>query len=106
MNCKYITKNDELCANLVYPPYVDSLSVGIRTKETYIALLNKALCEGTYENEKLYISASISSLKELHMKSDSSIKRTLLELEKVGLIERKRQGGGKVNKIFIKKIEE
>lgn len=40
------------------------------------------------------------------MKSDSSIKRTLFELEKVGLIERKRQGGGKANKIFIKKIEE
>ena len=103
MNYKYITKKDELCANLVYPPYVGGLSVGIRTKETYIALLNKALCEGTYENEKLFISASIFSLKELHMKSDSSIKRTLLELEQARLIERKRQGGGKVKKYLLKK---
>lgn len=53
------------------------------------------------DNGYLYTIFPISEQMVVLSKSDATVKRALLELEQAGLLERKRQGCGRPNKLYI-----
>ncbi len=65
--------------------------IGLSTKNNWVD-----------ENKRVYIIFTIDEIMEVLNKSNKTAGKILNELEKIGLIERKRQGLGKPNIIYVK----
>ena len=102
MEHKYITNKNELPESVYYPKFLESSYISASAKQQYIFLLNKTLMDNKSDEQgRLYTEISIED-QALHLsKSIATIKRGLLDMEIVHLIERKRQGVGKVNRLYV-----
>ena len=95
MEHAYITVKKELPESVYYPKFSQDEFLSASAKQHYIFLLEKTL-NGDKSDElgRLYVEISLS-------KSIATIKRGLLDMEMLHLIERKRQGVGKVNRLYV-----
>lgn len=103
MDHTYITIKKDLPESVYYPKFLQDAFLSNTAKQHYIFLLERTLKEEKADVlGRLYTEISIEN-QALHLsKSIATIKRGLLDMEMEGLIERKRQGVGKVNRIYVK----
>ena len=103
MEHDYITTKKELPEGVYYPKFLqDEIFLSASAKQQYIFLLEKTLKEErSDELGRLYTEISIEDQAFHLSKSIATIKRGLLDMEMMNLIEKKRQGVGKVNRIYV-----
>ena len=102
MEHAYITVKKELPESVYYPKFSQDEFLSASAKQHYIFLLEKTL-NGDKSDElgRLYVEISIEDQALYLSKSIATIKRGLLDMEMLHLIERKRQGVGKVNRLYV-----
>ena len=103
-----------LAQDFMIPPYMafprfllDKVQLNETAKILYIILLDRARLSQkndgwTDEQGHVFIFFPIKNLAETIHKSEMSVKNALAALEKEGLIQRKRQGTGFPNRIYVK----
>ena len=102
MEHTYITVKKELPEGIYYPKFLQDAFLSASAKQHYIFLLEKTLKdEKSDELGRLYVEISIEDQALYLSKSIATIKRGLLDMEMLHLIERKRQGVGKVNRLYV-----
>ena len=102
MERSYLTADTEMSPSMLYPRFLTDMEISSTAKLLYVRLLDKTVSEKEADNNGyLYTRFPISEQMAALSKSDTTIKRALLELEQAGLLERKRQGRGRPNKLYI-----
>lgn len=102
MKRNYLTADTEMPPSMPYPRFLSDMGISSTAKSLYVRLLDKTVSEKeTDGNGHLYTRFPIREQMAALSKSDATIKRALLELEQAGLLERKRQGCGRPNKLYI-----
>lgn len=102
MKRNYLMVGMELPPGMPYPRFLADMDISYTAKELYVRLLNKTVMEKESDgNGCLYTRFPIREQMTALSKSDATIKRALLELERAGLLERKRQGRGRPNKLYL-----
>ena len=88
--------------SMPYPRFLADMKISSTAKLLYVRLLDKTVNEKEEDDKGyLYTRFPISEQMAVLSKSDAAVKRALLELEQAGLLERKRQGRGRPNKLYI-----
>ena len=102
MEHKYLMADTEMPPSMPYPRFLTDMEISSTAKSLYIRLLDKTVSEKeTDNNGYLYTRFPIKEQMAALSKSDAAVKRASLELEQARLLERKRQGRGKPNKLYI-----
>lgn len=102
MDHTYITLKKELPQSVYYPKFLQDSFLTASAKEQYLFLLERTLKEERSDSlGRLYTEISIEEQALYLSKSIATIKRGLLDMETEHLIERKRQGVGKVNRLYV-----
>ena len=102
MTYNYITSHTDFGLVLCVPVQVLTAGVSLIAKEIYIYLLNRSRNEMDEDDIGfIFTTASYSEIGTDLDISRSTVKRALHELDDEGLIERKRMGRGKVNRIYV-----
>lgn len=102
MERNYLTADMKMPPSMSYPRFLTDMEISSTAKSLYIRLLDKTVSEKEADdNGHLYIRFPISEQMAVLSKSDTTVKRALLELEQAGLLKRKRQGCGRPNKLYI-----
>lgn len=102
MELNYLTAHTEMPPSMPYPRFLADMEISSTAKLLYVRLLDKTVSEKEADNNGyLYTRFPISEQMAALSKSDATIKRALLELEQARLLERKRQGRGRPNKLYI-----
>ena len=102
MEVEFMTTETILPPSMPLPVAVLWIPVSSTAKVMYARMLEAVLMDGIEDaNGILFICFPIMELSAALSCSQMTIKRSLNELEKVGLIMRVRQGIGKPNKIYV-----
>lgn len=102
MERSYLTADMELPPCMPYPRFLSDTGISRTAKELYVRLLDRMVTEGESDgNGYLYIRFPIREQMSALSISDATVKRALRELESEGLLERKRQGRGRPNKLYL-----
>ena len=102
MEVEFMTADTSLPPSIPLPKAIIRLPVSSAAKIMYARMLDAVLTDGMEDvNGILFICFPIMELSEVLSKSNMTVKRSLKELEEVGLIMRVRQGIGKPNKIYV-----
>lgn len=102
MKRNYLMADMELPPGMPYPRFLADMDISHTAKELYVRLLDKTVTGKESDgNGCLYTRFPIREQMAVLSKSDATIKRALLELERSGLLERKRQGRGRPNKLYV-----
>ena len=124
MEHKYLMEDTEMSPSMPYPRFLTDMEISSTAKSLYVRLLDKTVSEketdniGAVFNDTRYsinrntvlddivciwikATAPIKEQMAALSKSDATVKRVLLDLEQAGLLERKRQGREKPNKLYI-----
>lgn len=102
MDHDYLTADTEMPPNMPYPRFLADMEIGSTAKELYVRMLDKTVIGRTADSRGyFYISFPIREQMAVLSKSDATVKRAMLELERAGLIVRKRQGHGRPNRIYV-----
>ena len=102
MERNYLTAHTKMPPSMPYPRFLADMEISSTAKSLYVRLLDKTVNEKEEDdNGYLYTRCPIRKQMVALSKSDATVKRALLELEQAGLLERKRQGCGRPNKLYI-----
>lgn len=102
MEHKYFMADTEMPPSMPYPRFLTDVEISSTAKLLYVRLLDKTVSEKETDNKGyLYTRFPIKEQMAALSKSDATVKRALLELEQAGLLERRRQGRGRPNKLYI-----
>ncbi len=102
MEVEFMTADTLLPPSMPLPRAALRLSVSSTAKIMYACMLDAALSSGVEDmNGILFIRFPIMELSAALSRSQMTVKRSLNELEKAGLIMRVRQGIGEANKIYV-----
>ena len=102
MEHDYLTADTEMPPNMLYPRFLADMEIGSTAKELYVRMLDKTVTERTADSRGyFYTRFPIREQMAALSKSDATVKRAMLELERAGLIVRKRQGHGRPNRIYV-----
>ena len=102
MEVEFMTADTSLPSSIPLPEAVIRIPVSSTAKIMYARMLDAVMTDGMEDvNGILFICFPIMELSEALSKSHMTVKRSLKELEEVGLIMRVRQGIGKPNKIYV-----
>ena len=102
MTYNYISRSTSLGTVICVPVQVLVTGVSLTAKQIYIYLLNRSRNEMDEDDIGLiFTTASYSEIGTDLDISRSTVKRALHELDDEGLIERKRMGRGRVNRIYV-----
>ena len=102
MEVEFMTADTSLPPSMPLPEAVLQLPISSTAKIMYARMLDAVMTDGLEDvNGILFIRFPIMELSEVLSKSHMTVKRSLKELEKAGLIMRVRQGIGKPNKIYV-----
>ena len=102
MEHDYLTVYTEMPTNMPYPRFLADMEIGSTAKELYVRMLDKTVTERTADSRGyFYTRFPIREQMAALSKSDATVKRAMLELERAGLIVRKRQGHGRPNRIYV-----
>ena len=101
---KMITSTKDKTAYLAYPLFLSQLPLGATARLVYARLYSRAqlsVRRGFVDGQGAYIYYPIAALAKDCEKCEMTIKTALADLQKAGLILRKRQGVGRANKIYV-----
>ena len=103
----YLTDESQIAPYMVFPRFLMDMDLPMAAKLLYMLLLDRARLsmrnEGWQdESGHVFIIYPIASLADDLDRSEMTIKNGLKSLEEAGLIERKHQGQGNPNRIFLK----
>lgn len=101
---KIIKEKRDRTAYLAYPLFVCQLPLGDTARLVYARLYSRAqlsVRKGWVDALGAYIYYPITALAKDCGKCEMTIKTALSDLQKAGLILRKRQGVGRANKIYV-----
>ena len=102
MERNYLMADTEMPTSMLYPRFLTDMEISSTAKSLYVCLLDKTASEKeTDNNGYLYTRFPIKQQMAALSKSDATVKRASLEFEQAGLLERKRQGRGRANKLYI-----
>lgn len=102
MEVEFMTADTSLPLSMPLPEAVLRLPISSTAKIMYARTLDAIITDGLEDvNGILFIRFPIMELSEVLSKSHMTVKQSLKELEKAGLIMRVRQGIGKPNKIYV-----
>lgn len=107
MEMRGLRKNSRMPIYMIYPRFLDGLQELTDTeKNLYIHLLDRARLsmknEGwEEENGDVFLNYTIQSIARDLCRGPTTVKTSLRNLEKHGLIRRKRQGPGKPSRIYV-----
>ena len=102
MVVEFMTADTSLPPSMPLPKAIIRLPVSSTAKIMYARMLDAVMTDGMEDmNGILFICFPIMELSEVLSKSHMTVKRSLKELEEIGLIMRVRQGIGKPNKIYV-----
>ena len=107
MEMRGLQKNSRMPIYMIYPRFLDGLQELTDTeKNLYIHLLDRARLsmknEGwEEENGDVFLNYTIQSIARDLCRGPTTVKSSLRNLEKHGLIRRKRQGPGKPSRIYV-----
>ena len=91
---------------MAYPRFLLGVDISETAKLVYVLLLDRARLSmkngWTDEDGKIYIFYPIRELVEDCRKSEMTVKNALSDLQKHGLIRRRRQGGHGASKIYVR----
>lgn len=91
---------------MAYPRFLLGVDISETAKLVYVLLLDRtrlSMKNGwTDEDGRIYIFYPIRELAEDCCKSEMTVKNALSDLQKHGLIRRRRQGGHGANKIYVR----
>ena len=111
---EYMTADTKVNRYMVYPRFLSTIDVSPTEKIVYIYLFNRARSSqrasrsGKFADQlgRVYIVYPIKDLAADTGFTERWVKKSLKELEEAGLIERKREGKNKPDKIYVKVPEE
>lgn len=107
---KYIELNIELPEFLPYPKYLLKTELTQTAREVYALLLNRSTLSqrNRWRDEKghVYLNFTIENCAKALGKCETTIKKAMKELDKIGLLERKAVGFGKPNRLYVKVFSE
>ena len=103
----FITPETEMPGFLMFPRFLLDADISETSKLVYLVLLNRArmsqMHEGWTDAEgRVFLVFPIVELMQTVHKSETTIKTCLKALHKAGLIQRKHQGIGKPDRIYVK----
>ena len=102
----YMTADTKLPPYLPYPRFLMEADLTQFSKLLYAVLLDRAnlsLANGWQDDEgQIYIVFPVCKIANAVDRSPMTVKNALTELETVGLIERRRQGFSRPNRIYVK----
>ena len=102
MEVEFMTADTSLPPSMPLPKAIIRLPVSSTAKIMYARMLDAVMTDGLEDvNGILFICFPIMERSEVLSKSNMTVKRSLKELEEVGLIMRVRQGIGQPNKIYV-----
>lgn len=102
MEYEFMTAGTPLPPCMPFPKVLVRLQISSTAKMMYCRMLDAMLTMGTEdENGILFVCCPITQLAAAISRSDMTVKRSLNELENVGLIMRVRQGFGEPNRIYV-----
>ena len=102
MVVEFMTADTSLPPSMPLPKAIIRLPVSSTAKIMYARMLDAVMTDGMEDmNGILFICFPIMELSEVLSKSHMTVKRSLKELEEIGLIMRVRQGIGQPNKIYV-----
>lgn len=102
MICEFMTITTQMPPCMPIPEALTRLRISSTAKLMYSRMLDVILTAGIEdENGILFIRFPITELAAALFRSSMTIKRSLNELEKAGLIMRVRQNVGEPNRIYI-----
>lgn len=102
MDKNYITKKVRTIKGVRVPDFLIKSYIAQTSKILYAVLLDRTLKEKNEDNRGyLYIECPIEDMASELMRSMSTIKRSLLELELGGFIRRRRSDAGKPVTIYV-----
>ena len=88
----FMTKDPVIADWVVFPRFLMDYSVGFTAKWTYTLLYNELLNRGEPDGDGHYfVQTPVAELARTLHKSQSSVKRALQELERAGLVIRRRK---------------
>ncbi len=101
MNHNYPTADSEMPLNMPYPRFLADLGISSTAKGLYVWMLDKSVTERTADSRGyFYIRFPIREQMAVLSKSDAAVKSAMLELERAGLIVRKRQGHSRPDLVY------
>lgn len=101
MEHNFLTADTGMPPNMPYPRFLADMEIGSTAKELYIRLLDKAVTEKETDSRGyFYTRFPIHEQMAALSKSDATVKRAMLELERAGLLVMKRQGHGRTNLLY------
>ena len=102
MEHNYLTADTEMPPDMPYPRFLADIGIGSTAKELYVRLLSKTVTEKETDSRGyFYTRFPVREQTAVLSKSDSTVKRAMLELERAGLLIRKRQGHGRPNLLYV-----
>ena len=102
MDFEFMTADTVLPPCMPLPPAMLRLPVSSTAKVMYCRMLDAMLSNGQEdENGILFVCFPVTAIAAVLSRSPMTVKRSLNELETVGLIMRVRQGVGEPNRIYV-----
>jgi MarR-like DNA-binding transcriptional regulator SgrR of sgrS sRNA len=103
----FLTKDSAMPVYLVFPRFLLDSDLGETAKLLYIVLLDRARLsqqDARWRDEqgRVFLYFPIRDLAVALHKSEMTVKTALGALERAGLIQRKHQGTGKANQLYVK----
>ncbi len=104
---QYITSGSPLPSYYMFPHFLLQMDLAETDRLVYMLLFNRSkLSSGkpdwTDNEQRVFVFYTITSLAAALSRSSTTIKSCLKKLEEADLIERKRQGACKPNRIYVK----
>lgn len=111
---EYITATTKVHGYMVYPRFLSTIDIGSTEKIVYVHLFNRARSSQKASKSGKFVDAMgrvyiVYPIKELAVDTGFTerwVKKSLKELEDVGLIERKKEGKNKPDKIYVKVVND
>ena len=106
-NTEYLRKGFAMPPYLLYPLFLLDMALSDSARLVYILLLNRSRLSArrqgySDEAERIFVNYPIEELARDCHRCTASVKQALSQLEKLGLLERKQQGGRQPGRIYVK----
>ena len=97
----FMTKERVIADWMVFPRFLMDYEIGFTAKWTYTLLYNEMLNRGAPDGDGHYfVQTPVAELARTLHKSESSVKRALQELERAGLVIRRRKAVGAITRTY------
>lgn len=107
LNTDYYSSGSELPSFMVFPKFLMEIPLSETSRILYMVLLDRAKLSAqnpqwTESDGRVFLCYPVSELSKAISRSETTVKESLRSLEQAGLLERKRQGIGRPNRLYLR----